>query len=112
MTTFLSTTATYKNFTCNSFFLNIAEGNIENITTTSSFTVYEARYGATIKDITCGTISNQTLGGNYGTIKNVTAVSVNVEDNIGTVDNVNATNDWVHLANGGTIKNCSGNPFL
>ena len=36
-TTFLSTTATYKNFTCNSVFLNIAEGNIENITTTSSF---------------------------------------------------------------------------
>ena len=67
---------------------------------------------ATIKDITCGTNFKSDTGGNYGTIKNVTAVSVNVEVNIGTVDNVNATNDWVHLANGGTIKNCSGNPFL
>jgi len=132
-TFFLSTTATYKNFTCNSFFLNIAEGNIENITTTSSFHVYRVtslatikdiktgtnfynhENNGTIKDITCGTYFKSDTGGNFGTIKNVNAATtVNVEDNYGTVDNVNATNDWVHLGNGntGTIKNCSGNPFL
>ena len=131
-TTFLSTTATYKNFTCNSVYLNIAEGNIENITTTSSFYVYRVlslatikdiktgtNFGiyennGTIKDITCGTVFRTDIGANYGTIKNVTAATVNVEDNYGTVDNVNATNDWVHLGNGntGTIKNCSGDPFL
>jgi len=112
--TFVSTNATYRDFTCNSFFLNIAEGNIENITTTSSFTVYEAREAATIKDITCGTFFKLDIGGNYGTIKNVTAATVYVEANYGTVDNANATNDWYHLGNGntGTIKNCSGNPFL
>ena len=129
--TFLSTNATYKNFTCNSFFLNIAEGNIENITTTSYFNVYRVlslatikdiktgtyfqnyeNNGGTIKDITCGTSFKSDIGGNRGTIKNVSAETVVVENNFGTVDNVNSTNDWVHLANTGTIKNCSGNLFL
>ena len=129
--TFLSTNAIYKNFTCNSFFLNIAEGNIENITTTSYFNVYRVlslatikdiktgtyfqnyeNNGGTIKDITCGTSFKSDLGGNYGTIKNVSAATVIVEDNYGTVDNVIATNGWVHLGNNGTIKNCSGDPFL
>ena len=129
--TFAPTNATYKNFTCNSFFLNIAEGNIENITTTIDFLVFRVtslatikdiktgtyfqnyeNNGGTIKDITCGTFFISDIDGNFGTIKNVSAATVIVEDNYGTVDNVNATNGWVHLSNNGTIKNCSGDPFL
>ena len=106
--------SSFKNFTCNSFSLGRVTRNIKDITTTSFFSVYEAREAATIKDITCGTFFKLDIGGNYGTIKNVTAATVYVEANYGTVDNANATNDWYHLGNGntGTIKNCSGNPFL
>jgi len=125
-----STFGTYKNFTCDSFSMNIPEANIENITTTGSFSVYWLTIRAKIKDIKCGTsfdiIKNDGIikdikcgtyfksdtDGNYGTIKNVNAETVFVDNNLGTVDNVNSTNDWVHLANTGTIKNCSGNPFL
>ena len=104
--------SSFKNFTCNSFSLGYVVRNIEDITTTSFFTVYETREDVTIKDITCGTYFKSEIGGNFGTIKNVTAATVYVENNYGTVDNANATNDWVHLSNDGTIKNCSGNPFL
>ena len=104
--------SSFKNFTCNSFSLGYVVRNIEDITTTSFFTVYEAREDVTIKDITCGTYFKSEIGGNFGTIKNVTAATVYVENNYGTVDNVNATGSWIHLSNDGTIKNCSGNPFL
>ena len=105
--------SSFKNFTCNSFSLGYVVRNIEDITTTSFFTVYETREDVTIKDITCGTYFKSEIGGNFGTIKNVNAAtSVIVENNYGTVDNVNATGSWIHLSNDGTIKNCSGNPFL
>jgi len=104
--------SSFKNFTCNSFSLGYVVRNIEDITTTSFFTVYEVREDVTIKDITCGTYFKSEIGGNFGTIKNVTAATVYVENNYGTVDNVNATGSWIHLGNDGTIKNCSGKPFL
>ena len=84
---------------------------IKDIKTGTSFGNYENN-GGTIEDVTCGTSFKSDTGGTRGTIKNVSAETVVVENNLGTVDNVNSTNDWVHLANTGTIKNCSGNLFL
>jgi hypothetical protein len=83
--TFASTNATYKDFTCGDFTMNLLDGNIENITT-DSFVLYQ---------------NNST-----GTIKNVNAATIYVENNNGTVDNVNATGNFI-TSNVGVIKNCS-----
>lgn len=121
--TFVSTGATYKNFTCSRFVMNRLDGNIENITTDSFYlyqnnstgtikniktgTYFECDWNnGTIKDITCGTYFRSDFDGNYGTIKDVNAETVFVENNLGTVDNVNATGDLI-TNNDGIIKNCS-----
>jgi hypothetical protein len=108
--TLLTHTSTFKNFTCNSFVLYNNGGTIEGVKALTSFNL--TQNDGTIRKVTCATFYTAV---SYGTIDDISCQQtfyIDFGGNYGTIKNVTATNSFTNFSNTGTIKNCESSLFL
>ena len=100
----------FKNFTCSNLGLDTSFGIIEDIKVNGSFNVGQTL--GIIRKVICSTFYTFL---SYGTIDDIicfNTFTVDVGGNHGTIKNVTGTSSFVNFSNTGTIKNCESSLFL